>query len=76
MYFVFSLHIKKTYIYLEVFTTLPHPTKPLKLKYRLAVYCSTCQSIGTGSVTILRISVGWRCSGVHIGLLMLVVLPY
>ena len=31
---------------------------------------------GTGVVTILKISVGWWCSGVHARLLVLVVLPY
>ena len=31
---------------------------------------------GTGGVTILRASAGWWCSGVHVRLLVLVVLPY
>ena len=31
---------------------------------------------GTGGVTILRVSVGWWCSGVHVRLLVLGVLPY
>ena len=35
-----------------------------------------CQTLGTGGVTILRVSVGWWCSGVHIRLLVLVVLSY
>ena len=33
-------------------------------------------SLGTGGVTILRVSVGRWCSGVHVRLLVLVVLPY
>ena len=32
--------------------------------------------LGTGGVTILRVSVGWWCSGVHVRLLGVVVLPY
>ena len=40
------------------------------------VLWSTCQTFGTGDVTILRVSVGWLCSGVHVRLLVLVVLPY
>ena len=35
-----------------------------------------CQTLGTGDVTILRVSVGWWCSGVLVRLLVLVVLPY
>ena len=31
---------------------------------------------GTGVVTILKVSVGWWCSGVHVRLLVLVLLPY
>ena len=42
----------------------------------LVVQCCTCQTFGTGGVTILRVSVGWWCSGVHVRLLLLVVLPY
>ena len=37
---------------------------------------STCQTLGIGDVTTLRVSVGWWCSGVHVRLLVLVVLPY
>ena len=29
-----------------------------------------------GGITILRVSVGWCCGGVHVRLLVLVVLPY
>ena len=42
----------------------------------LVVYWSTCQTLGTGSVTILRVSVGWCYSGVHVKLLVPVVLLY
>ena len=42
----------------------------------LVVQWSTCQTLGTGSITILRVSVGWWCSGVLVRLLVLVVLPY
>ena len=35
-----------------------------------------CQTLGTGGVTILRVSVGWWCSGVHVRLLVVVMLPY
>ena len=30
---------------------------------------STCQTLGTGDVTILRVSVGLWCCGVHVRLL-------
>ena len=36
----------------------------------------TCQTLGTGDVTILSFSVGWWCSGVHVRLLVPVMLPY
>ena len=32
--------------------------------------------LGTGGVTILRVSDGWWYNGVHVRLLVLVVLPY
>ena len=35
-----------------------------------------CQTLDTGGVIILRVSVGWWCSGVHVIHLVLVVLPY
>ena len=38
------------------------------LKAFLFLYNSTCQTLGTGGVTILRVSVGWWCSGVHVRL--------
>ena len=37
---------------------------------------STCQTLGSGGITILRVSLGWWCSGVHVRLLVLVVLTY
>ena len=40
------------------------------------VVWSTCQTLGTGGVTILSVIVCWWCSGVHYRLLVLVVLPY
>ena len=40
----------------------------------LVVWWSTCQTLGTGNVTILNVSAGWWCSGVHARLLVLVVL--
>ena len=43
---------------------------------RLVVKWSTCQSVGTVCVTILRISVGWWCSGVYVTFLVLAMLPY
>ena len=42
----------------------------------LVVYWSTCQTPGTDVVTILRVSVGWWCSGVHVILLVPAVLSY
>ena len=45
-------------------------------QYGLVEQCSTYQTLGTGSVAIVRVSVGWWCSGVHVRLLVLVVLPY
>ena len=42
----------------------------------LVVWWSTCQILSPGGVTILRVSVGWWCSGVQVRLLVLVVLPY
>ena len=42
----------------------------------LVVLCSTCQTLRAGIVTILRVSVGWWRSGVHVRHLVLVVLPY
>ena len=39
----------------------------------LVLWWSTCQDLGTGDVTILRVSVGWWCSGLHVRLLVLVV---
>ena len=39
-------------------------------------YSGVHVTLGTGGVTILRVSVGWWCSGVHVRLLVLVVLPY
>ena len=35
-----------------------------------------CQILGTGVVTIPRVSVGCWCSGVNVRILVLVVLPY
>ena len=32
------------------------------------VWWNICQTFGTGDVTILRVSVGWWCSGVHVTL--------
>ena len=34
------------------------------------------QTLGTGGVTILMVSVNWWCSGIKVRLLVLVVLPY
>ena len=42
----------------------------------LVVLWSTCQILGTGGITILRVSVVWWCSGEPVRLLVLVVLPY
>ena len=36
----------------------------------------SCQTLGTGGFTVLRVTVGWWCNGVHVRLLVLVVLPY
>ena len=36
----------------------------------MVVLLSTCQTLGTGGVNILRVSVGWCCSGVHVTLLV------
>ena len=41
----------------------------------LEVYWSTCQTLGTGGVTILRVSVGWWCIEVHVRRLVLMYLP-
>ena len=37
----------------------------------LLVKWNTCQTLGTGGVTILRVSVGYCCSGVHVRPLVL-----
>ena len=37
---------------------------------------STYQTLGVGSVTILKVNVGWWCSVAHVILLVLVVLAY
>ena len=42
----------------------------------LAEWWSTCQTRGTCGVTILRVSEGWWCSGVHVRLVVHVVLRY
>ena len=44
-------------------------------KTEVSVKASTCP-LGTCDVTILRVSLGWWCSGVHVRLMVLVVLPY
>ena len=42
----------------------------------LVVYWSTCQTLGTGGINILRVSVAWWSSRVHVRLLVLVVLSF
>ena len=42
----------------------------------MVVLWSTCQSLGTGGITKLRVSVVWWCSGEPVRLLVLVMLPY
>ena len=42
----------------------------------LVVYWSTCQTLCTSGVTILRVGVGWWCSEVQSRLLVLEMLPY